>query len=66
MRIVNVNGIDCEVVREKFPDGRHDVYYFTVPGWERCAVTGRKAAERVIRGRTNKAVINTLEVKPHD
>jgi len=57
---VRVLGIDCEVTREKFPDGEHDVYRFTVPGWPECPVTGLRAAKRVIKGRLDPAVRNTL------
>ena len=57
-----VLGIKCEVSRETFPDGKHDVYSFTVPGWEPCSVTGLRAAKRVIRGRLDAAVRNTLEL----
>ena len=55
-------GIKCEVTEEMFPDGKHEVYTFTVPGWERCSVTGRRAAKRVIRGRLDAAVRNTLKL----
>ena len=27
-----IYGIDCEVTREQFPDGKHSVYQFTVHG----------------------------------
>ena len=36
-----IMGIRCEVMQEDFPDGKRDVYTFTVPGWEKCSVTGR-------------------------
>lgn len=51
-----IMGIRCEVMQEDFPDGKRDVYTFTVPGWEKCSVTGRQAAKRVIRGRLDPAV----------
>ena len=55
-----VNGISCKVKREKFPDGFHDVYTFTVPGWDECSITGRREAKRVINGRCDAAVRNTM------
>ena len=57
-----IYGIPCEVTSERFPDGKHNVYRFTVPGWPECAVTGRRAAKRVINGRLDAAVRNTLEI----
>lgn len=48
---------------EKFLDGKwRDVYRFTVPGWEECTVTGLRATKRVIRGRLDPAVRNTLGI----
>ena len=58
-----IYGIDCEVTQEKFQDGKHSVYRFTVPGWQECVVTGRRAAKRVINGRLDAAVRNTLGIK---
>ncbi len=59
-----VCGIECAVHSEKFPDGRwHDVYRFTVPGWKECTVTGLRAAKRVIHGRLDPAVRNTLGIE---
>ena len=58
-----IYGIDCEVTREQFPDGKHIVYRFTVPGWPECVVTGRRATKRVISGRLDAAVRNTLGIK---
>lgn len=56
-----IGGVTCEVARQMFPDGRtRPVYSFTCPGWGKCTVTGYRAAKRVIRGRTDPAVINTL------
>lgn len=63
-RIEYVFGIPCKVKSEKFPDGYHDVYTFTVDGWEECSVTGRRAAKRVINGRLNAAVRNTMQKPP--
>ena len=57
-----IYGIDCEVTQEQFPDGKHSVYRFTVPGWPECAITGRRAAKRVIHGRLDAAVRNTLGI----
>lgn len=63
-RIERVYGFDCKVKREKFPDGKYrDVYTFTVPGWDECSVTGLKETKRVIDGRCNPAVRNTLGIK---
>ena len=57
-------GIECKVHGEKFPDGRwRDVYRFTVPGWEECTVTGLRATKRVINGRLDPAVRNTLGIE---
>lgn len=57
---VVVLGIECTVSQEDFPDGRKDVYTFTVPGWEECSIVGLREAKRVIRGRLDAAVRNTL------
>lgn len=57
---VTIYGVPCVVKREKFPDGYHDVYTFTVDGWEECSVTGLRATKRVIGGRLDSAVRNTL------
>ena len=62
MRTEKIYGIECKVTREKFPDGYHDVYTFTVDGWKECSVTGLRAAKRVIDGRLNTAVRNTLGI----
>ena len=58
-----IYGIDCDVTQEKFPDGKHSVYRFTVPGWPECKATGKRAAKRVIHGRLDPAVRNTLGIK---
>lgn len=57
---VVVMGIECTVSQEDFPDGRKDVYAFTVPGWEECSIVGIRATKRVIRGRLDAAVRNTF------
>lgn len=44
-------------------DGKHSVYRFTVPSWPECKVTGKRAAKRVINGRLDPAVRNTLGIK---
>lgn len=63
--VIFVGGIECRVRSEKFPDGKwRDVYRFTVPGWSECKVTGLRAAKRVIRGRLDPAVRNTLGIGP--
>lgn len=59
---VVLDGISCVVTQENFADGKHDVYRFTVPGWPECAVTGRRTARRVIRGRLDPAVRNTMGI----
>ncbi len=59
---VMLDGVPCVITRESFPDGKHDVYRFTVPGWPECVVTGRRAARRVISGRLDPAVRNTLGI----
>lgn len=58
-----IYGIDCDVTQEQLPDGKHPVYRFTVPGWPECKVTGKRAAKRVIHGRLDPAVRNTLGIK---
>lgn len=59
--IVYIYGIPCTVKKERFPDKRYrNTYTFTVSGWEPCTVTGYDAAKRVIRGRQDAAVRNTL------
>lgn len=56
-----IMGVTCKVEPQRFPDGRtRPVYTFTCPGWDECTVTGYRAAKRVIRGRTDPAVLNTL------
>jgi len=67
-----IDGIRCEVVKLHFPvdktDGKwrwYDAYRFTVPGWDECTITGLAAARRVIRGRTDPAVLNTLGINLH-
>ena len=60
---VFVDGIACKVHREKFPDGRwRDVYRFTVPGWDECSITGLRETRRVIKGRLDPAVRNTMGI----
>lgn len=57
-------GVECKVHGEKFPDGRwRDVYRFTVPGWEECSVAGLRETKRVIQGRLDPAVRNTLGIE---
>ena len=54
-RIVTIDGISC---------AEKDGYFtFTVPGWDKCTVYGIDAARRVIRGRLDAAVRNTLGIK---
>lgn len=63
---VIVMGIECTVSQEEFPDGRKDVYTFTVPGWEPCSVTGLQAAKRVIRARLDPAVRRSHGIEGED
>ena len=59
-----VSGVECKVHSEKFPDGKwRDVYRFTVPGWEECSITGLRETKRVIRGRLDPVVRDTLKIK---
>ena len=59
-----VDGIDCTVRNERFPDGVCvPAYTFTVPGWDECTVCGLNAAKRVIHGRLDHATRNTLGIK---
>ena len=52
-----IMGVTCDVTKETFPDGkRREVFTFTVPGWESCTVTGRRAAKRVISARLDPLV----------
>lgn len=60
-RIVYVYGIKCTVKKAKCLDGiKRDEYTFTVPGWEQCSIIGLNATKRVINGRLNAAVRNTM------
>ena len=49
-----IMGVKC-VVKDGY-------YTFTVPGWDECTVYGYSAARRVIRGRFDAAVRNTLGI----
>ncbi len=70
-----IDGIRCDVLKKHFPvdSGSHGrdkwawytAYRFTVPGWPECTITGLSAARRVIRGRTDPAVNNTLRINPN-
>ncbi len=72
-RVEMINGIKCAVVKIHFPaeSGSSEAakwrwfnaYRFAVPGWPECTITGLAAARRVIRGRTDPAVINTLGIR---
>lgn len=58
-KTVTVMGITCEVTRVKCLDGKyHNVYTYTVPGWERCSTTGIKDTRRVINARLSPGVRN--------
>ena len=68
-----IDGINCEVVKIHFPvdavDGKwqwYDAYRFTAPGWDECTIVGLAAAKRVIRGRTDPTVLNTMGINPHN
>ena len=58
---IKIYGIPCIVKRERFLDGFHETYTFTVEGWDECTVTGFRAAKRVISGRLDASVRNTLK-----
>lgn len=68
--IVKILGVDCAVVKNRFvhaetgkPLGSwFTAYRFTVPGFEECTIAGKKAATRVINGRLDAAVRNTLGI----
>jgi hypothetical protein len=57
-----IYGVRCDVRLTEFSGKRCEIYTFTVPGWRECSVTGRRAAQRVIRGRLDPAVRNTLRI----
>jgi hypothetical protein len=68
----NIDGINCEIIKKHFPVDKTDgpwrwynAYRFTAPGWEECTIVGRAAAKRVISGRTDPAVLNTLGINPY-
>lgn len=63
MEKVTIYGIECFLEEEKFPGGKKTTYRFTVPGWEECKVVGIRNAKRVINGRLDAAVRNTLGIK---
>ena len=61
-----IDGIRCNIIKWRFRStkGRyHTGYRFTVPGWPECIITGLRATRRVIRGRLNPDVRNTLGIK---
>ena len=67
-----IDGIKCEVIKKHYPVNKPDgpwrwynAYRFTAPGWEECTIVGRTAAKRVIGGRTDLAVLNTLGINPY-
>lgn len=57
-----IYGVPCRVRKTEYAGKWCEVYTFTVPGWRECSVTGRRAAQRVIRGRLDTAVRNTLGI----
>lgn len=62
-----LDGIECNTWKMK--DGKGTVctaYCFKVPGWDRITVLGKRAAKRVISGRSDAAVRNTLGIKEED
>lgn len=61
--IERIFGIDCIVEKVRDGDGRTcEQFTFTVPGWEQCSIIGRRNAKRVIDGRLDTAVRNTLGI----
>ena len=59
-----LDGIECNTWKVKDGNGTvRTAYCFKVPGWDRITVLGKRAAKRVIRGRSNAAVRNTLGIK---
>lgn len=59
-----IDGIKCETETVTCGDGKkRTAYTFTVPGWDECTIIGLRAAKRVIHGRTDPAVLNTLGKK---
>ena len=70
-----IDGTKCDIVKMHFPvaDGGsgadkwawYTAYRFTTPGWPECTIVGLAAAKRVIQGRTDPAVINTLGIDPY-
>ena len=64
-QIEMVMGIPCEIIKWRWAGSksRYSIAYrFTVPGWDECTVSGVAAAERVIRGRLDAAVRNTMGI----
>ena len=71
-RSETINGIRCDLVKIHFPANNgdtesakwkwHTAYRFKAPGWPECTIVGLAAAKRVIRGRTDPAVLNTLGI----
>lgn len=61
-----IDGIRCEIIKWRFHavKGRYNTAYkFTVPCWPECEITGKKEAKRVIHGRMDPAVRNTLGIE---
>lgn len=59
-----LDGIECNTWKVKDGNGTvRTAYCFKVPGWDRITVLGKKAAKRIIRGRSDAAVRNTLGIK---
>lgn len=61
-----IDGISCEIIKWRFRSVKgsyHIAYRFTVPGWPECEITGLRATRRIIRGRTDLAVRNTLGIE---
>lgn len=64
VRTAFILGVECKVHSVKCGDGRwRDAYRFTVPGWEECSITGLRETKRVIRGRLDPVVRDTLKIK---
>lgn len=62
---VNIYGVPCEKIKWRWAGSKSRfriAFRFTVPGWTECTIDGVEAAERVIRGRLNAAVRNTMGI----
>lgn len=59
-----LDDVECNTWNVKDGNGTvRTAYCFKVPGWDRITVLGKRAAKRIIRGRSDAVVRNTLEIK---